>query len=171
MNWVLAIVSQFWCNYCVNTTAGSFLCLSKGCLWSAEQISQKQICLHGFYVNYKKKQKKNTTHIQELSTTNQTYVKFAGKENKHAGVEGQAWKAAIFYQMGLFKLPAWSELLMFLSGSRRILSPCEEMTVETHCPKSSVCLFQINLAYPPASLYINMKWCFFFVFFKSELKD
>lgn len=87
------------------------MCLSKGCLWSAEQISQKQICLHGFYVNSKKKQK--TTHVQELSTTNQTYVKFTGKENKHAGVKGQARKAAIVYQMGLFKLPAWSELLMF----------------------------------------------------------
>lgn len=39
--------------------------------------------------------------------------KFAGKENKHAEVEGQARKAESFCHSVLFTLPTWLELLMF----------------------------------------------------------
>ena len=44
------------------------------------------------------------------------------------------------------------------------------MTVETRCPKSSVCLFQINLSHPAASFYINLKWWFFIIMKKKLLR-
>lgn len=63
-------------------------------------------------------------------------------------------------------------LVAALSGSRKIRSPCEKMTAETHYPQSSVCLFQINLARPQALFYINLKWrllcvCVFFLIRQS----
>lgn len=112
---------------------------------------------------YRKNHEKNKnsfTHATGSRRIKPTH-KLAGKENKHAGVEGQVRKAASFRQKPFIYPAHVVNVVDVLSGSRRIFSPCVNMTAETRCPKSSVCLFQINL--PSGSFSFSFEVVDFFI--------